>query len=84
MKLTPLIKIIIVSLSGLCQRFAEFETADPSLKGEMIIKVTLTDAGGGTDIIAMHEGLPPGLSQADNEVGWREALAKLAAPVEAD
>jgi hypothetical protein len=31
----------------------------------------------------VHEGLPPGLSSADNEVGWREALAKLAALVEA-
>jgi uncharacterized protein YndB with AHSA1/START domain len=62
----------------------EFETTDTALKGEMTIKVTLTDADGGTDIIAAHEGLPPGLSPADNEAGWREALAKLAALVEAD
>jgi hypothetical protein len=26
----------------------------------------------------VHDGLPPGLSTADNEAGWREALAKLA------
>ena len=45
--------------------------------------LTLADAGGGTDILAVHDGLPPGLSPADNEAGWREALAKLAALVEA-
>jgi uncharacterized protein YndB with AHSA1/START domain len=62
----------------------EFETTDPALRGEMTITTTLTDADGGTDILAVHEGLPPGLSSADNEVGWREALAKLAALVEAN
>lgn len=31
----------------------------------------------------MHDGLPPGLSTADDEVGRREARAKLAALVEA-
>lgn len=61
----------------------EFETADPMLRGEMTITITLADADGGTDVLAVHEGLPPGLSIADNEVGWREALAKLAALVEA-
>jgi hypothetical protein len=30
----------------------------------------------------MHEGLPPGVSPADNEIGWQMALAKLAALVE--
>jgi uncharacterized protein YndB with AHSA1/START domain len=62
----------------------EFETTDPALRGEMMITTTLADAkGGGTEVLAVHEGLPPGLSVADNEVGWREALAKLAALVEA-
>jgi hypothetical protein len=61
----------------------EFETTDPALRGEMTITITLTDAGGGTDILAVHEGLPPGLPPADNEVGWRMSLAKLAALVEA-
>lgn len=60
----------------------EFETADPALRGEMTITTTLTDAPGGTDIVAMHEGLPPGLPSVDNEAGWREALAKLAVLVE--
>jgi uncharacterized protein YndB with AHSA1/START domain len=61
----------------------EFETADPALRGEMTITTTLVDADGGTDVLAVHEGLPPGLPSADNEAGWREALAKLAALVEA-
>ncbi len=30
-----------------------------------------------------YDRLPPGLSTADNEVGWRSSLAKLAALVEA-
>ena len=61
----------------------EFETADPALRGEMTITTTLADADGGTNVLAVHDGLPQGLSPADNEVGWREALTKLAALVEA-
>ena len=52
----------------------EFETADPTLRGEMTITITLADADGGTDVIAVHDGLPPGLPTADNEAGWRSAL----------
>jgi uncharacterized protein YndB with AHSA1/START domain len=61
----------------------EFETEDPALRGEMTITITLADADGGTDLLAVHEGLPRGVSTADNEIGWRMALAKLAALVEA-
>jgi uncharacterized protein YndB with AHSA1/START domain len=60
----------------------EFETSDPALRGEMTITIALTDADGGTDLLAVHDGLPPGLSTADNEAGWRSSLAKLAALVE--
>lgn len=60
----------------------EFETADPALQGEMTITITLADADGGTDLVAVHEGLPPGVPPADNETGWRMSLAKLAALVE--
>ena len=60
----------------------EFETTDPALRGAMTITITLADADGGTDILAVHDGLPPGVLTADNEVGWRMALAKLAALVE--
>src|SRR2546425_689982 len=30
----------------------EFETADPALRGEMTITITLADAAGGTDLVA--------------------------------
>src|SRR5688500_17963602 len=58
----------------------EFETTDPELRGEMTITISLADAdGGGTDVLAVHDGLPPGVPIADNDAGWREALSKLAA-----
>jgi uncharacterized protein YndB with AHSA1/START domain len=59
-----------------------FETDDPMMKGEMTITISLTDADGGTDLLAVHDGLPPGVAEADNEAGWRMALDKLAALVE--
>jgi len=61
----------------------EFETEDPALRGEMTITISLADADGGTNLLAVHDGLPPGVSSTDNETGWRMALAKLAAFVEA-
>lgn len=61
----------------------EFETDDPRLRGAMTITYALADApGGGTEISGVHEGLPPGVPEADNETGWRMALGKLAALVE--
>jgi uncharacterized protein YndB with AHSA1/START domain len=62
----------------------EFETADPGMQGEMTITIELADAAGGTEIRAVHDRLPPGLSPADNETGWRSSLAKLAELVEKD
>jgi uncharacterized protein YndB with AHSA1/START domain len=62
----------------------EFETADPALRGEMTITIALVDADGGTDVLAVHDGVPPAVPAADNETGWRSSLAKLAALVEAD
>jgi uncharacterized protein YndB with AHSA1/START domain len=61
----------------------EFETADPALRGEMTITITLADDDGGTELHAVHDGLPRGVPPADNEAGWRSSLAKLAALVEA-
>jgi uncharacterized protein YndB with AHSA1/START domain len=60
----------------------EFETDDPTLSGPMTITITLTDADGGTDLSAVHEGLPDGVDPADNETGWRESLDRLAELVE--
>ena len=61
----------------------EFETSDPAMRGEMTTTITLADKDGGTDLVAIHEGLPPGVSPDDNETGWRMSLAKLARFVEA-
>ena len=61
----------------------EFETADPEMRGEMTVTFTLTDVDGGTDVLAVHDNLPPGVAPADNETGWRMALEKLARLVEA-
>jgi uncharacterized protein YndB with AHSA1/START domain len=60
----------------------EFETQDPALRGEMKITIELADKESGTDVIGIHEGLPPGVAIEDNEMGWRMALAKLASLVE--
>jgi uncharacterized protein YndB with AHSA1/START domain len=61
----------------------EFETTDPALSGEMTSTITLTDASdGGTHVVGIHESLPAGVPIADNEKGWRMALAKLAALAE--
>ena len=60
----------------------EFETTDAAMRGEMVVKITLTDADGGTNALGVHDNLPPGLSPADNQIGWQMALDKLAAYVE--
>ena len=61
----------------------EFETEDPAMRGEMTITISLSDAEGGTELVAVHDGLPPGVPPADNELGWRLSLERLAALVEA-
>jgi uncharacterized protein YndB with AHSA1/START domain len=62
----------------------EFETDDAAMQGEMTITYTLTDAGSGTDLVGVHENLPPGVSPADNELGWTMSIEKLAGLVERD
>lgn len=62
----------------------EFETDDPTLQGEMTITYTLADSNGGTDLVGVHEDLPPGVPPADNELGWRMSIDKLAKLVESD
>lgn len=62
----------------------EFETANPALQGEMTISFTLTETDGATEVRAVHDRLPPGLSAEYNELGWRLSLGKLAALVEAE
>ena len=59
----------------------EFETADPQLAGEMTMTITLRDSNGSTELLAVHEGVPPDVAPEDNELGWRMALDRLAALV---
>ena len=60
----------------------EFETDDPRMQGEMTVTYSLSDADGGTVLVGRHENLPPGVSAADNELGWSMSVGKLAALVE--
>jgi len=61
----------------------EFETDDPAVQGEMTMRFRLRDVvDGHTEVVAEHEGLPDGVSVEDNETGFREALARLAALLE--
>ena len=62
----------------------EFESDDPSMTGEMTVTYKLADAEGGTDLVGVHENLPPGVAPADNELGWRMSLDKLAKLVETE
>jgi uncharacterized protein YndB with AHSA1/START domain len=61
----------------------EFETDDPRLRGTMTVTTTLTESGGGTDVLVVHEGIPDTIPSADNDTGTRMALARLARLVEA-
>jgi uncharacterized protein YndB with AHSA1/START domain len=56
-----------------------FETSDPALATEMTMTTTLVDAGDGTDVTILHEGIPDDIPADANETGTRMALAKLAA-----
>lgn len=61
----------------LVEQELEFETEDPSMQGVMRIVFELEGSRSGTRLTARHEGLPPGLSPSDNEIGWSMSLAKL-------
>jgi uncharacterized protein YndB with AHSA1/START domain len=64
-------------------RTAQFESADPRMTREMTIRIELEDAAdGGTNLHAVHENVPATVPPADNELGWRLSLDKLAALVE--
>lgn len=55
----------------------EFESDDPAMRGRMTMTTRLADAGTGTDVTVHHDGVPEGVSAADNELGTRMALAHL-------
>jgi uncharacterized protein YndB with AHSA1/START domain len=60
----------------------EFETTNPNLRGIMTETLFLQDEGAGTRVSLTHKDVPAGISPADNEVGCRMALDKLAALLE--
>jgi uncharacterized protein YndB with AHSA1/START domain len=68
---------------GKCvEQVAAFDTTDPALAGEMTMRYQLSGRDGGTEVVGIHENLPPGVAPEDNEWGWRISLGKLALLVE--
>lgn len=68
-----------------CERIVwaiEFESADPSFAGEMMITWTLARAGSGTLVTVLCENIPRGIRPEDNEAGSRSSLENLAAFIE--
>ena len=59
-----------------------FDSADPAFSGEMIMRVELEAAAGGTRVTIGFDDIPPGIRPADNEAGTQSALEKLARYVE--
>ena len=60
----------------------EFESSDPAMHGEMTVTFALGDVGGATELVAVHENVPPGIRPEDNELGWNMSLDKLVAYLE--
>lgn len=60
----------------------EFESEDPGVAGEMTVTTRLMDVADGTEVTVEFDGLPAGVSEADNATGTRMSLDKLAALVE--
>lgn len=58
------------------------ETTDPTLRGELTVTTTPTDAHDGTDVLIADEGNTRGASTADNETGTRMSLANGPASLE--
>jgi uncharacterized protein YndB with AHSA1/START domain len=60
----------------------EFVTDDPALQGPMTSTIVLVDSGNGTELRAVHEGVPDVVPPEQNQLGWEQALDRLAALVE--
>ncbi len=48
----------------------------------MTVSYVLTDVDLGSQLVGVHEGLPPGVSPADSELGWSQSLERLVRLVE--
>ncbi len=55
-----------------------FETDDADLQGTITATTTLRDVEGGTEVEMRMDGMPDAVRPADNELGTRMALEKLA------
>ncbi len=60
----------------------EFESRDPRFAGEMKITMSFADTAEGTEITVLCQDIPVGISPADNELGSKQSLEKLAALIE--
>ena len=60
----------------------EFDSSDPAFAGTMTMRWVLAAAASGTNVTVTAENVPPGISQADHEIGLNSSLANLAAYVE--
>ena len=56
----------------------EFESADASFAGEMVMTWTFDADGDGTRVTITAENVPPGISKADHDAGLRSSLENLA------
>ena len=62
----------------------EFESQDPSFAGQMKITTSFTDTDEGTEMTVLYQDIPAGIRLADNELGSKQSLQKLAALLEVD
>ena len=52
---------------------------------QLRMSYTLSDTkDGGAELIGLHEGVPKGVSSADNQLGWKMPLTKLATLLEVE
>jgi uncharacterized protein YndB with AHSA1/START domain len=56
----------------------EFESADASFAGEMIMTWTFEPVSAGTRVTVTAENVPPGIRKADHDAGLRASLDNLA------
>lgn len=59
-----------------------FDSADPSFWGEMMMEVTLEPEDGATRVTILFKNIPSGIRPEDNEAGTQSTLEKLARYVE--
>ena len=55
-----------------------FDSADPALAGTITMTTTLREVAGGTEVEIRMDGVPDAVPAAENELGTRMALDKLA------